>query len=146
MELAYAGANIFSTCAKRQYFSVIISSDGRVAGTGYNGGPSGTTHCVDGGCPRYEEQSDSGTTYDNCIAIHSEANAIMFSNYRDREGASLYVNGSPCFSCAKLIANSGIKTVYFISDSSYKQEEDVILFLINSKVKPINLGEHFASR
>ena len=118
MQLARNGAEIFSTCSKRKYFAIIIDKNGRCMGTGYNGGPPGVKHCVDGGCERAKVGSPNGSNYDNCIAIHAEANALLHS-VGDTTNATLYVNGPPCFSCVKLIANSGIKRVVCLDDASY---------------------------
>ena len=119
----------FSTCAKRQYFAVILMPNGRVAGVGYNGSPPGIAHCIDGACPRLLENSPNGSTYDNCIAQHAEANAIIWSDPALRVGGTLIVNGPPCFGCAKQIASSGISRVVFSPDNSYRDWEKVRLFL-----------------
>ena len=109
------GAGLFSTCAKRQYMAIVLDEFGRVSGMGYNGAPSGHAHCTDGACPRMQEQSKSGSSYDNCISIHAEQNAIMYSGGRH----TIYVNGQPCSTCAKLIAGAGFKRVVCIFDDSY---------------------------
>lgn len=110
-------AQRFSTCGKRQYFAIILDNHGHQIGSGWNGGPRGTVHCVDGGCPRLAEGSASGTNYDNCIAIHAEANALLHSDYNARkDGGTIYVNGTPCAQCAKLVANSGLKRLVCIDD------------------------------
>ncbi len=126
MQWADVSAQMFSTCAKRQYFAVIVSAQGRVLGTGYNGSPPGFAHCVDGACPRVQANSPSGSNYDNCISVHAEANAIMHSDPSLRSGACLYVNGSPCYQCAKLIAGSGITRVVYRSDPAYAEEHRAI--------------------
>jgi dCMP deaminase len=113
-------AKTFSTCAKRQYFSVILMSNGRVAGVGYNGSPPGLGHCVDGACPRLAQGSEPGSIYDNCIAQHAEANALLWSDPSQRIGSTLIVNGPPCFGCAKQIASSGVQRVVFFADKTYK--------------------------
>lgn len=112
-------AKTFSTCAKRQYFSVVLMSNGRVAGVGYNGSPPGVAHCKDGACPRLVEKSPNGSSYDNCIAQHAEANALLWSDPSLRSGGTLVVNGPPCFGCAKQIASAGISRVVFMDDPSY---------------------------
>jgi dCMP deaminase len=118
------GAKVFSTCAKRQYMATIVDEYGYVVGVGYNGVPSGFTHCIDGGCPRFERGSIPGTSYDDCLSNHAEANAIMNSFGRDTlRGATLYVNGEPCFTCAKLICNTGIGRVVYTSDPDYVYPE-----------------------
>lgn len=107
----------FSTCGKRQYFAIIVDGHGHQIGSGWNGGPRGTVHCKDGGCPRFLEESEPGSNYDNCIAIHAEANALLHSDYHARrDGGTLYVNGVPCMQCAKLIANSGLYRLVVIED------------------------------
>lgn len=112
-------AALFSTCAKRKYFAIVLDQRGRVVGTGYNGGPPGVPHCVDGGCPRYAENSPSGSSYDNCIAIHAEENALLWSDRTLREGGTLVINSTPCWGCAKKIAGSGIVRLIYILDAAY---------------------------
>lgn len=133
MKLCFSIANIFSTCSKRQYGAILVDDYGHVVGIGYNGGPSGIQHCVDGGCPRLFENSPNGSSYDNCIAVHAEANALLHSDYSSQP-TKIYVNGPPCFSCAKLIANSTVKQVFFVEDSSYKNWKLVQEFLSNAGV------------
>lgn len=112
-------AETFSTCAKKQYFAVILMTNGRVAGVGYNGSPPGVGHCTDGECPRLHMGSEPGSQYDNCIAQHAEANALLWSDPSLRNGGTLIVNGPPCFGCAKQIASAGIARVVYWSDNSY---------------------------
>lgn len=107
------GAEIFSTCGKGRYMAVIVDANGYVAGVGYNGGPHGWVHCVDGGCPRYLEDTPSGSDYSNCIAIHAEQNSLLHSAGSVR-GATVYVNGEVCFTCAKLLANASIRRVVYL--------------------------------
>jgi dCMP deaminase len=135
LEWTADGAAIFSTCAKRQYMAIILDRHGHVLGTGYNGGPKGSTHCADGGCPRFQQGSPSGSSYDNCIAIHAEQNALLHSDYVQRaEGAVLIVNGPPCFTCAKLMVNGGIETLVALSDDNYEQWPEIAEFLDRSGV------------
>lgn len=61
-------AKMYSTCGKRQYFAIVLDSNGHIVGTGYNGGPSGTKHCNEGGCPRLAQGSAPGSNYDNCLS------------------------------------------------------------------------------
>jgi dCMP deaminase len=134
-----AGANLFSTCAKRQYMAVVTSSAGRVVGTGYNGSPPGIPHCADGACPRLAEGSASGTAYNNCISIHAEANALMWSDRTARDGGTLYINGTPCWDCGKLISGSGVKRLVHLEDPSYADWPRVKDMLISSGVHVIGV-------
>lgn len=141
MKFCTQGAKIFSTCGKKQYMAIIVDPDGKVLGIGYNGGPSGYQHCIDGGCPRLKQNSKSGSIYDNCIAIHAETNAISHCDWGQRKDCSLYVNGPPCFSCAKIITNSGITKVFYIQDDSYKDFKKVLKFLKKCKIKCIKIAK-----
>mgnify|MGYP003337345958 FL=1 len=134
-------AKTFSTCAKRQYFAVVLMPNGRVAGVGYNGSPPGIAHCTDGACPRLAANSANGSQYDNCIAQHAEANAIMWSDPALRANGTLIVNGPPCFGCAKQIASSGISRVVFSPDDSYSDWHNVKIFLENCGVTLIPVSE-----
>lgn len=114
---------LFSTCTRRQYAAFIVDPTGRVVGFGYNGSPPGQAHCTDGACPRASSTVPHGSPYDvgdgRCIAVHAEANALLFSDATARTGGTLYVNGPPCPDCSKLIAASGIARVVHTPDDAY---------------------------
>ena len=122
-----------ATCSRRKHGAVIVKGR-RIVATGYNGGPSGYPHCEDGACPRADSDTPQGHDYDRCIAIHAEANALLFSSPEEREGASLYCTGAPCFGCAKLIANSGVSEVV-ASSGRYDGWDEVRDFLQRSGVR-----------
>lgn len=127
-------APIFSTCAKRQYFAVVLAPNKRVAGVGYNGSPPGMAHCVDGACPRLHENAANGSNYDSCISQHAEAGALLWSDQSLRQGGTLIVNGPPCMGCAKLIASSGVSRLACYSDSSYGDWNFVSDFLVSGGI------------
>lgn len=121
LRMCVANSTIFSTCSRRQYYSVVIGPEGRIVGTGYNGAPPNLVHCTDGGCPR--AQSDGvvpGQDYNNCVAVHAEANAIIWSDRTARKGGTLYVNGPPCWECGRLIAGSGLARCVYLYDPDYE--------------------------
>lgn len=122
-------AKTFSTCAKRQYAAIILAPNKRVIGFGYNGSPSGMPHCTDGHCPRLHENSPHGSNYDNCIAQHAEAGALLWSDPAQRTGATIIVNGPPCLNCAKLIASGGITRLVYKKDNQYLDWQNVQNFL-----------------
>lgn len=132
LRLVAYGAQDFSTCSKGKYMAAIVAPGGNLLGTGYNGGPKDTKHCVDGGCPRAINNVPSGTPYDFgaglCIAIHAEQNAIIHTSWESRIGATLYVNGTPCVMCARLISNSGITRVVHLEDERLGTPEAMWFF------------------
>jgi len=95
-----------STCP-RKFVGAVIVRDKTILSTGYNGSIRGMPHC-----------SDEGHMMENghCVAtIHAEANAIIQSakNGVNIDGATIYVTASPCWSCFKQIANSGIRRICY---------------------------------
>jgi dCMP deaminase len=105
-------------CTRRQVGTVIVDDQHRVVSVGYNGAAPGKPGCLTAGaCPRGQISKDvipSGTGgYDECIAIHSEANAIMYAGFQRTQGATLYCTDEPCVGCTKLIEGSGIARVVY---------------------------------
>jgi deoxycytidylate deaminase len=52
-----------------------------------------------------------GSSYDNCVAVHAEANALIYCDRQDLVGATLYVTREPCYACDKLIQAAGVHAV-----------------------------------
>lgn len=70
---------------------MLVGYDRKIISTGYNGAPSGLTHCFGEGC-RVEGSS--------CVnSIHAEANAFVRAN---EVGKTLYCTDTPCINCLKL--------------------------------------------
>ncbi len=95
-----------STC-DRKHVGAVIVRDKTILSTGYNGSIRGMPHCDEVG-----HDLDGG----HCVAtIHAEANAILQAakNGVMIQGAEIYTTASPCWSCFKLIANAGIRTIYY---------------------------------
>ena len=133
MEIAESMATR-STCNKNQGVGVVITVDGRVASTGYNGAPAGLPHCNHRCSCRIE--SPIGVLHeDTCElripcenAVHGECNAIAYAAKHgvSLEGGWLYTTFSPCLSCAQLIINAGITRVVFAADFRDKRGLDVL--------------------
>jgi dCMP deaminase len=113
MEIAKVAASR-SNCCRRQVAAVIVK-DRRVIATGYNGTPLGIKNCYEGGCPRCNSSSPSGSDLDQCLCSHAEENAITQSAYHgiSINKSTLYTTYSPCLLCAKMIINSGINEVVY---------------------------------
>ena len=123
------------TCDRGKSGAVIVRN-GRIISTGYVGAPSGLPHCDDVG----HEIVDG-----HCLrSTHAEQNAIINAA---REGvstdnANLYCTMVPCYACAKMIINAGIREVYADYDyhaSSRTKEvfsmSGVKLFINHKEVK-----------
>lgn len=99
-------------CTRRKVGAVVVK-DRRIRGTGYNGAPAGEPGCST--CPRRDSGVEPGSSYDTgagaCVAIHAEANALLYCDREDLLGADLYLTTNPCDGCLKLIKAAGIKRV-----------------------------------
>jgi len=104
-----------STCLRRHIGSVITKGN-RIVSTGYNGAPSGMEHCLVLGCLRDEMNIPSGTRAEICRGLHAEQNALLFAKGTDLAGGTLYCTNQPCVVCAKLIIQSGIRSVVYSQD------------------------------
>ncbi len=96
-----------------QVGAVIVGRDNRILSIGYNGTPNGY---ADSEFPWDREGDPLETKY--MYVCHAEMNAII--NYRGNrkefEDAKVYVDLFPCNECAKIIIQSGIKEVIYLSD------------------------------
>lgn len=119
--------SIRSTCLRRKYGAVIVSSDNRIVSTGYNGAPIGVDGCVlNHYCIREENNIKHGEHYEYCNSVHAEMNAIIKANRLDLINSTIYimgydkvghVYGEPCLMCQKFIKNSGINRIAWLEDS-----------------------------
>ena len=105
-----------------QVGACIVSSDNRILSIGYNGAPNGYE---DKYFPWDREGLALETKY--LYVCHAEMNAILNfrGNKKDLEGAKVYVDLFPCNECAKMIIQSGIKKVIYLSDK-YKDQDNFI--------------------
>lgn len=105
-----------STCLRRQVGAVIVK-DRQILSTGYNGSPSGLTHCVQTGCLRQKLGIPSGERTEICRAVHAEQNALVQAAKHGVaiSGADIYTTVQPCVLCTKLIINAGIKRVFYVT-------------------------------
>lgn len=115
-----------STCS-RLHVGCVIERDGRILVQGYNGAPSGLTHCDhECDCERFHgpirpiavDHWEECATIQPCTrAVHAEQNAIAFAARWGVElmGSTLWVTHQPCMSCAMSIINAGISEVHYVN-------------------------------
>ncbi len=97
----------------------IVNPHKRIVGIGYNGLPYG---CSDDEFPWDRNGNFLETKYP--YVVHAEPNAILNST-TDLHEATIYVTLFPCNECAKLIIQSGIKEVVYLSDKYEGTNENV---------------------
>jgi dCMP deaminase len=106
-----------STCDRGKSGSVIVK-DKRIISTGYVGAPAGCKHC-DEADHEFHIVIDENGESKHCIrTTHAEQNAIAQAARSgiSTDGATLYCKMTPCYVCAKIIINSGIKRVVALKD------------------------------
>lgn len=94
--------------AQRLHVGAIIVKDDRIISIGYNGMPSGWSNIC-------EDVLEDGTLKTKPEVLHAESNAIakLARSNESGEGATMFVTHAPCIECAKLIYQTGIKTIYY---------------------------------
>ena len=94
--------------ARRLHVGAIVVKDDRIISIGYNGMPAGW----DNDCENVLEDS---TLKSKPEVLHAETNAIakLAKSTESGDGAVLFVTHSPCLDCAKLIFQSGIRSVFY---------------------------------
>ena len=124
-----------STC-DRKHGGAVIVKDKTILSTGYNGSIKGLPHCDEAG-----HEMVAG----HCVrTTHAEANAIVqgAKNGVKINHAEIYITASPCYNCFKLIANAGIKSIYFLE---FYREERIIEHAREAGIELIQLDETAAS-
>lgn len=155
MQMAYQTAKL--SYAQRRRVGCIIVKDEQIVSYGYNGTPHGFDNQCEEDDIRYYENPDfaieleeeHGYTCENgCCTkkdaitkrevLHAESNAItkLAKSTMTSDGADLYTTTAPCFDCAKLIIQAGIKRVYYSED--YRDMSGVeLLNKANIEVKEV---------
>jgi dCMP deaminase len=133
-------AEVYSqlSSARRLHVGCVVVKDNTIIGIGYNGMPSGwDNNCedkvyanawsVDNEVWEYQEE-DSGHPYNlktKPEVLHAETNALakIARSTNSSDGASMFITHAPCLDCAKLVYQSGIKSVYY--RNSYKNTDGI---------------------
>ena len=112
---------------KRKQVGALIVKDRMIISDGFNGTPKG-----------FENVCEDEDNYTKWYVLHAEANAItkVASSTQSSQGATLYITLSPCKECSKLIFQSGIVRVVYITE--YKDRTGLD-FLIKAGVEVIQI-------
>lgn len=111
----------------RKKVGCLIVKDKMIISDGYNGTPYGfENNCED----------EEGITKRE--VLHAESNAItkLASSTISSNGSTVYITLSPCFECAKLIIQAGIKKVIYIEDY---HKIDSLKLLIQAGIEVIKI-------
>jgi dCMP deaminase len=144
MDIAQRTADL--SHARRLHVGAIVVKDDRIISIGYNGMPAGW----DNDCEDTEHTYDQRDTvngdwnYNNDSkqwsklktkpeVLHAETNCIakLAKSNESGMGATMFVTHAPCLDCAKLIYQSGIKSVFY--KEAYRDDAGS-QFLTKSKI------------
>lgn len=94
-----------SHCVRSKVGAVLVK-DGNIISFGYNGTPSGMNNSC--------EENDITLPH----VIHAEINVIVKAAKTGNsvDGSTLYLTLSPCIDCSKVILQSGIKRVVYLTE------------------------------
>ena len=94
--------------AQRKKVGCLIVKDTQIISEGYNGTPSGFSNVCE-----YVDYVDE--MYSKPEVLHAESNALtkLARSTNSSDQSTLYVTLVPCFECAKLIIQSGIREVVY---------------------------------
>ena len=112
-----------STCMKRKVGAVLVK-ESHILSTGYNGAPSGFSHCTLETCVRKDLKS--GEKPELCRGVHAEINCIIQAAIHGTSimgDTTLFSTHFPCMNCLKLVINAGIKRIVY--REGYNMENEV---------------------
>lgn len=102
-----------ATCSRLAVGSV-LTREGRIVSTGWNGAPAGLPHC------------DHDGSETRCTdSVHSERNVIGFAARFGiaTAGTTLYVTHAPCADCSTVLIAAGVSRVVF--GEHYRSDDGV---------------------
>ena len=97
---------------------VIVSEDGRILSTGYNGPIKGSV------------DQDVRTTRPDKYKhfLHSEENAVInyYGSQQDIENGTAYITGMPCTNCLRMLLQKGVTNIVYAPITSNMLDEDEV--------------------
>ncbi|OAD61403.1 Deoxycytidylate deaminase, partial [Eufriesea mexicana] len=104
-----------------QVGACLVNEEQQIVGIGYNGMPKG---CNDNEFP-WGKCSDDPLNTKTFYVCHAEINAILNKNSSSVKNCTLYVVLFPCNECAKVIIQSGIKLIKYMSDKHAMKKKTI---------------------
>ncbi|MBI5398062.1 AAA family ATPase [Candidatus Woesearchaeota archaeon] len=123
-----------ATC-DRGRTAVVLVKDKRIISTGYVGSPIGAPHCDDVGHLMKKVTHEDGNVSQHCMRTnHAEMNAVALAarNGISIDGATLYCKLAPCYTCAKMVINAGIRRV--VCQKRYHADKESMELFRNARV------------
>lgn len=118
------------SCMRLQVGALLVR-DNRIISMGYNGPVSGDLECTNTNCNLEE----------SCLrAIHAEQNVLAncAKHGIPTLGTTMWVGYNPCPTCARLIAQAGVKKVVYVKEF---RDRSGIAILENAGIEVYKYGE-----
>jgi dCMP deaminase len=127
MRIAKESAQRSNCIRPERHVGAIAVRDGKVILTAYNGTSDGFTPCsARGECVRKTLGIPTGKAGDVSWCVHAEQRIICAAAREGiaLKGAKVYTTLKPCLVCTKLLAECGIKQVFYANDYPDKMAAD----------------------
>lgn len=113
-----------ATCARRQVGCILLDTNWKIIGSGYNGVPNKHIHCTvepcNGACLK------SGEGLDVCLAIHAEQNALMQCTDVTKIAIAVCTT-FPCSHCIKMLLNTSCQIIAYSEVYAHNDAHDIWL-------------------
>ncbi len=129
-----------ATCDRGRSGCVIVR-DRRILVTGYVGSPTGLPHCDEVGHELHRIINFDNSESEHCVrTVHAEQNAIAQAAKLgvSVDGGVLYCHMTPCYVCAKILINAGIKKVVASKDYHRGQKTKEIFETAGVRLEILN--------
>lgn len=128
------------TCSRAKVGAIVIVNDS-IAAEGYNGAPRGTRHCDHESLVTVEAEGEDVLTpgdmeNGHCSrAVHAEMNVVANAARKGVSliGGTLYTTAIPCYRCAPLLIQVGIRRVVYEND--YRPDPRALDMLREARVR-----------
>jgi|SRR5689334_7226467 len=119
--------------AKKKQVGAVIVKNNHIISEGYNGTPQGFSNDC--------EEDVNGKLFTRREVLHAESNAIakLAKSHNSSDESTIYCTYSPCFDCAKLIIQAGIKQVIYLELNDHGDSSYTLNFLSSCGVRTAHL-------
>lgn len=135
ISMKHAEVEALQSYCERKQVGAVITRNGRIVSSGYNGTVSGSDNC----CEEKVYDGFGVQKVSKNTVVHAEANAILFAAKHGvpTNGCEMFLTLSPCIECAKMIIQSGIKMVYYkevyrdMAGMKFLEENNIPCIMLN---------------
>jgi dCMP deaminase len=120
----------------------VIARNNQILVTGYVGAPKGLSHCDEAGHEIKKTTHEDGSVSEHCVrTTHAEQNAICQAAKLgvSIDGATMYCRMTPCYTCAKMLINAGIRRV--VCEKRYQQAKESERVFKDAKVELVIIND-----